>query len=161
MGAAACKVVVGYPRWYTKEDGTVKNVIDTGFVTTPDRIKRVLGELVCGNLKSEIRGGNLVKSGELSMGSMSFGNSKVTAVPARTEQDARIMVNALMRGDVDYPARQELHKLGMPNDEIRAHAMDMAIGVGSVKELDARLWSVLSDFRQELGMGDMAPSLSA
>ena len=161
MGAAACKVVVGYPRWYTKEDGTVKNVIDTGFVTTPDRIKRVLGELVCGNLKSEIRGGNLVKSGELSMGSMSFGNSKVTAVPARTEQDARIMVNALMRGDVDYPARQELHKLGMPNDEIRAHAMDMAIGVGSVKELDARLWSVLSDFRQELDLGDMAPSLGA
>ena len=161
MGAAACKIVVGYPRWYAKEDGTVKNVIDTGFVTTPDRIKRVLGELVCGNLKSEIRGGNLVKSGELSMGSMSFGNSKVTAVAARTEQDARTMVNALMRGDVDYPARQELHKLGMTNDEIRAHAMNMAIGIGSVRQLDAKLWSVVSDFRQELDLGDMAPSLGA
>jgi hypothetical protein len=58
-----------------------------------------------------------------------------------------------MRGDVDYPARQELHKLGMTNDEIRAHAMNMAIGIGSVRQLDAKLWSVVSDFRQELGLG--------
>ena len=95
------------------------------------------------------------------MGSMSFGNSKVTAVAARTEQDARTMVNALMRGDVDYPARQELHKLGMTDAEIRIHAMNMAIGIGSVRQLDAKLWSVVSDFRQELGLGDMAPSLGA
>ena len=33
--------------------------------------------------------------------------------------------------------------------------------ITSDASFDAELWSVVSDFRQELGLGDMAPSLGA
>ena len=143
MGQVAVGLVAGYPRWYVKDSGERKDIIDIGFVTSPSQIKNVLGHLATGQLKPEIRNGQLVKTGAAAIGSLSLGQVKIDNHPVENRQDAHLMAGYLMAGD--FPALTRLRSLNISEQDIYDYAFKRSYGIYSVGELDAKLWPLVAE----------------
>lgn len=149
MGQSAVGIVVGYPRWYVKANGEQKDILEMSFATSSDQIRRILGHLGSKNLQAVVRGGNLVRRGTLSLGSLSLGEVKLYNSPATSDKDLNSLVEVLVRSDT--PAVLALRDLGESDDDIAKQAGELARGVHSVAELDGRLWGVVAKLQQDLG----------
>lgn len=149
MGQTAVQIVAGYPRWYLKDNGDQMNIIETGFVTSLAQIKERLGHLASGHLTPGIRNGQLVKTGTAHIGNLPLGQVKVEHYPVQTGEEVRLMVDSLMYGS--FVARDRLKGLGVPDSDIRKQAAELAPGVYSAAELDARLWPLVAELEANTG----------
>ena len=59
------------------------------------------------------------------------------------------MVDSLMYGS--FVARDRLKGLGVPDSDIRKQAAELAPGVYSAAELDARLWPLVAELEANTG----------
>ena len=145
LGSAAVQIVAGYPRWFLKDSGERKDIIETGFSTSLTQVKERLGHLATGDLRSSVRNGQLVKSGTANLGTLPLGQVKVEQYPALTNEEKMLMVDALMNGI--FPAKARLQQMGVSNKVIRQNAMAVAPGVHAVAELDSRLWPLVAQLQ--------------
>lgn len=147
MGQKAVGLVAGYPRWYTDRAGEIHDVIDFGFVTSPEQIKEALGHLASKDLVSDVRNGHLVKTGKIALGSLPLGEVKAFRGRARKEDEIKKLVDEAM---IHSPTAVEmLRDMGASEDYIREACESVAYGKESTYELDAALWDFVAEFQSQ------------
>lgn len=145
MGQTATKLVAGYPRWYVDSQGRRHDIIETGFATSKEQVRVVLGHLASQELFSDIRGGQLIKSGHNKLGSLSLGDVGAFNAKTQTEYERRQLIEMTLRAGT--PAVTMLREMGVPRETLWEECSRAADNAGSVDELDSRLWGVVAKYQ--------------
>ncbi len=140
MGQSAVGLVVGYPRWYVKSLGSdIRSyVIDTCFSPSREQVHQVLGQIATRNLHTDLRNGNLIRSGKASLGSLDLGMVKAVPVPAETPGDISMLSRAVMASS--HPAVLQLTNLVDDDIELFGIIEQYAQGAYAVNQVGDRLW---------------------
>ncbi|MEO8691725.1 MAG: DEAD/DEAH box helicase [Candidatus Saccharimonas sp.] len=146
VGQAAVKLVAGYPRWYTNAYGERHDIIDFGFATSATQVRQVLGAVATPHLHSEVRGGRLIKSGVLNLGTLSLGQVNSFEARSGNDEERKLLVGEIMYSDM--PAIRVLRSLGVSDEAISLKCFELSGNASSVRELDSRLWGYVASMQQ-------------
>lgn len=145
MGQAAVSLVAGYPRWYIDGHGRRHDIIEMGFVTSPDQVRRILGHLAVHENPAEIRGGRLVQGGTMRYGNLLIGGSKFSEVNAVNSREVTLLAGAVLQARPD--AIEALLRYGVPIAEIQRLCKLHSAGSSSVEEVGSKLWSEVARYQ--------------
>ncbi len=155
-------MVAGYPRWYTTDDGEVKNVIQQGFPTTKNAVKRILGGQALDIRDYTTIGPDgrlqLVRTGHIGRLTVSHLTEKTTAnshgtihqlveqalqTPGPAQRDLRKLKRTLEDLAERVPVQRRQYFFKNPvligDGELRSIVRAASRNVGSLGELDARI----------------------
>ena len=174
LGDAALFMVAGYPRWYTKGSGEVRDIIDFGFPTSIDELSETMGQnpLYTQHDIQVTETGELVEVSRAQLGVVELGRAAARNVTAETAEQRKQLVRLALKRPPG-PAQRELRGLKGTLQDLRARIprkqwpyyinrsdnftqedledalYEASAGVTNINDLDARLWEVIDahDYR--------------